>query len=191
MGPSEGPNPNLRSESQIPILSPAFCTDDGSNDRARTTVKFDTILVPTDFSPASLHALHYAIGFCKKFGSSLILLHVLEDLPVPTLTAYEGLDIAAYQERLNEDSRLHFERTVRETPDLGDINLTQKSRRGVPYMEIIDEATTSECDLIILATHGRSGLSHFLLGSVAEKIVRNSPCPVLTVKTPDFEFKKA
>jgi len=154
-------------------------------------MRFKNILVPTDFSDASRHAMHYAIGFCKKFGSSLCLLHVMEDLPVPTLSAYEGIDIGVYRERLEEDSKLQMERLIRETPDLGDINLKTKTRNGVPYMEIIDEAKESETDLIILATHGRSGLSHFLMGSVAEKIVRNSPCPVLTMKMPDFKFEEA
>ena len=154
-------------------------------------MKFTKILVPTDFSEGSRHALHYAVGFCKQFGSSLVLLHVIEDLPVPSLTGYEGLDLGIYQERLQADSSLQFERVVRETPDLGDIEVERRTRNGLPYLEIIEEARESRVDLIVLATHGRSGLSHFLLGSVAEKIVRNSPCPVLTMRMPEFQFKKA
>jgi nucleotide-binding universal stress UspA family protein len=154
-------------------------------------MKFDKILVPTDFSEGSAHALHYAIGFCKTYGSSLKLLHVIEDLPVPSLTGYEGLDVGVYQERLREDCSLQFERVIRGTPDLGDIAIERCTRHGVPYMQIIEEARESGCDLIVLATHGRSGLSHFLLGSVAEKIVRNAPCPVLTMKMPDFDFENA
>ena len=91
-------------------------------------MRFDRILVPTDFSESSRHALHYAIGFCKRFASSLTLVHVIEDLPVPTMTGYEGVDLTVYQDRLQEDCNLQFERMVRETPDLGDISVTQKIR---------------------------------------------------------------
>lgn len=154
-------------------------------------MRFQTILVPTDFSESSRHALHYAIDFSKKFGSRLVLLHVIEDLPVLASGAYEGINIAAYQQRLLQDSRDQFERLVRETPDLSDAETAQKVRNGVPYLEIIEEARETRADLIITSTHGRSGLTHFLMGSVAEKIVRNSPCPVLTVKMRDFAFKPA
>ncbi len=154
-------------------------------------MRFQTILVPTDFSDSSRHALHYAIDFSKRFGSKLILLHVIEDLPVLASGAYEGIDIGAYQARLLQDSRDQFERLVRETPDLSDAQIAQRIRNGVPYLEIIEEAKESDVDLIITSTHGRSGLTHFLMGSVAEKIVRNSPCPVLTVKKRGFEFQHA
>ena len=154
-------------------------------------MKFDTILIPTDFSPASRHAMHYAIGFAKRFNSHLDLLHVTEDVPALTYVDSVGFDMAHFQTRLKEDAEQEFERLVRETPDLGDLRHAIHLRSGVPYMEIISQAQDTKIDLIILATHGRSGLSHFLMGSVAEKVVRNSPCPVLTVKMPDFKFEQA
>ena len=154
-------------------------------------MKFQIILVPTDYSDSSKHALHYAIGFSKKFGSRLRLLHVIQDLPVLSSSTYEGLDLPLYQERLREDAKRQMEQLVRETPDLHDARIHETLRSGVPYLEIIEEARECKADLIITATHGRSGLTHFLMGSVAEKIVRNSPCPVLTVKTPEFAFESA
>ena len=154
-------------------------------------MRFDNILVPSDFSPSSQHAMHYAIDFAKRFNSNLELLHVTEDVPVLSYVDYEGFDLVQYQNRLREDADKEFERLLRETPDLGDLRCRTSITSGVPYMEIISAARDKDSDLIILATHGRSGLSHFLMGSVAEKVVRNSPCPVLTIKRPEFEFKQA
>ena len=154
-------------------------------------MQFNKILVPTDFSQSSRHALHYAIGFAKRFNTHLHLLHVTEDLPVLSYVDYEGFDLSRFTEHLREDAEKEFERLLRETPDLGDLRTTTKIRSGVSYPEIINEASDQECDLIILATHGRSGLSHFLMGNVAEKVVRNAPCPVLTVKVPEFRFEQA
>ena len=154
-------------------------------------MKFLNILIPTDFSDSSRHALHYGIGFAKRFNSQLDLLHVTENLPFPAGVDYEGVNVANIDNLLQKHAEQGFEQLIRETPDLGDLRKTTNIRSGVAYMEIINYASEASCDLIILATHGRSGLSHFLMGSVAEKVVRNSPCPVLTVKTPDFEFKQA
>ena len=154
-------------------------------------MRFRKILVPSDFSQASQHALHYAIGFAKCFNTQLRLLHVTEDLPVLSYVDYEGFDLSQFSVRIREDAEKEFERLLRETPDLGDLRTTTAIQSGVPYMAIINEAKEQDCDLIILATHGRSGLGHFLMGSVAEKVVRNSPCPVLTVKMPEFQFESA
>ena len=154
-------------------------------------MRFRKILVPSDFSQASLHALHYAIDFAKRFNTQLHLLHVTEDLPVLSYVDYEGFDLSGFAARLREDAEGEFERLLRETPDLGDLQTQTAIQSGVPYMAIINEAKEEDCDLIILATHGRSGLGHFLMGSVAEKVVRNSPCPVLTVKMPEFQFEPA
>lgn len=154
-------------------------------------MKFSNILIPTDFSDSSKHALHYGIGFAKRFNSALDMLHVTESLPFPAGVDYEGFEVANVASVLHEQAEQGFEQLVRETPDLGDLRHTTNIRAGVAYMEIINFAAEQKSDLIILATHGRSGLSHFLMGSVAEKVVRNSPCPVLTVKMPDFEFQQA
>ncbi len=154
-------------------------------------MRFDRILVPVDFSASSQHALHYAIDFAKRFNSALDLVHVVEIMPVLSYVDYEGIDLEGFQEQLQKDADSEFDRWLRETPDLGDLRSKTHIRRDVPYLEVIDASKDYKSDLIILATHGRSGLSHFLLGSVAEKVVRNSPCPVLTVKKPDFHFEQA
>jgi nucleotide-binding universal stress UspA family protein len=146
------------------------------------------ILVPTDFSKFSTNALTYAAAFAEKFGAELYLLHVVQNFammvpdsvnvvppigpPIAELTAAvkDALDRAV---RDNHLERLTVHRDVRE---------------GSAFYEIIQFAKEKDVDLIVMGTHGHSGLVHVLLGSVTEKVVRKSPCPVLTVRHPEHEF---
>jgi universal stress protein A len=140
------------------------------------------ILAPTDFSDNSTRAVRFAAELAEKFGAELVFLHVVQDLALvlpdavmPTPVATPNLDdmIAAAKTGIaNLVARL----------SLGGLNPKAEVRVGSPAAEIVAAASDLKADLLCVSTHGRTGLAHFLLGSVAEKIVRYSPCPVLTVR---------
>lgn len=156
-------------EAQIPAQS--IATD--------PIFKLQKILVPVDFSDCSNKAVEYAIAFAKQFGSELFLLHVVEPHPVvPEMGQYDPdmihdrrADLAALQKSIG--------RPVRSTASL---------RTGTPHMEIAGAAEDLGIDLVIIATHGRKGLSRVVLGSTTEKVVRHAPCPVLIVRETEREF---
>jgi len=136
-----------------------------------------TILHPTDFSERSEFALRLACALARDYSARLIVLHTVT---IPTAVFGEGVvppDIDAYQEEMSEKlQRL-------EVP-VADVDVERRLRRGDPVAEILRLAEDGACDLIVMGTHGRTGLGRLLMGSVAEQVVRRAPCPVLTVKTP-------
>ena len=146
------------------------------------------ILVPTDFSKHSHNALTYAAAFAEKFGAELYLLHVVQDL---ALFIPEAVSVAPPVtppiEQMTAAVREALDRAVREN-DLGRLTVHCEVREGTPFYEIIQFARETNIDLIIMGTHGHTGLAHVLLGSVTEKVVRKAPCPVLTVRDPEHEF---
>jgi nucleotide-binding universal stress UspA family protein len=146
------------------------------------------ILVPTDFSKHSQNALTYATAFAEKFGAELYLLHVVQDLAlfIPEAVSVAP-PIAPPVEQMTAAVREALDRVVREN-DLGRFQVHCEVREGTPFYEIIQFAKDTGIDLIIMGTHGHTGLAHVLLGSVTEKVVRKSPCPVLTVRHPEHEF---
>ena len=146
------------------------------------------VLVPTDFSDTADAAVRCAAGLAEAFGSSLTLLHVVEDAVMKGLTADVGGSAAR---RLLEDATREalaaLDRTLAQPP----LNRTGVDRAvvaGDPLDVILRYATEHGVDLIVIGTHGRTGLAHVLLGSVAERVVRTSPCPVLTVRTCQHAF---
>ncbi len=146
------------------------------------------ILVPTDFSKHSGNALTYATAFAEKFGAELYLLHVVQNLALfipEVVTAAPPL--APPVEQLTASVREALNRVI-EQNQLQRFNVHAEVREGHPFYEIIRFAKETDIDLIIMGTHGHSGLVHVLLGSVVEKVVRKAPCPVLTVRDPEHEF---
>src|SRR6266446_3910609 len=146
------------------------------------------ILVPTDFSKHSHNALMYAVAFAEKFGAELYLLHVVQDLALfipDAVTATPPL--APPVEQLTAAARAALEDVVRKSEFQG-VPHHSEVREGTPFYEIIRFAREADIDLIVMGTHGHSGLAHVLLGSVTEKVVRKAPCPVLTVRHPEHEF---
>jgi len=135
------------------------------------------ILSPVDFSLCSKKSLHYAAAFAKQFGAQLTLIFVLQSYP-PVLELAEIDPIAEARAEL-EDLRKSIAHIVPAEAVM---------RRGEPYREIIRAASELQIDLIILATHGRSGFARMLLGSTAEKVVRHAGCPVLVVRENEHEF---
>lgn len=141
---------------------------------------FKKILVPTDYSELSLAAMDYALSFSQVFGSQIYLLHTLDTIPVLALDTMDlTTETVIYETEKNAKNDLHLFAVSR----VGNIpNLVEVVRRGIAEDQIVKTAKEEEIDLIVMATHGRSGIAHVLLGSVAEKVVQRSPVPVLTVK---------
>lgn len=141
---------------------------------------FKKILVPTDYSELSLAAMDYALVFSQVFGSQIYLLHTLDTIPVLALDTMDlTTENVIYETEKNARNDLH----LFVISHVGNIpNLVEVVRRGIAEDQIVKLAKEEQIDLIVMATHGRSGIAHVLMGSVAEKVVQHSPVPVLTVK---------
>jgi nucleotide-binding universal stress UspA family protein len=146
------------------------------------------ILVPTDFSKHSEIAVSYATALAEKFSSEIHLIHVVQDLAVfvPDAVAVTP-PVAVPVEQFAAAARDALARAVREY-HLDRFTVHSEVREGPPFSEIVRYAKEAEVDLIVMGTHGHTGLVHVLLGSVTEKVVRKAPCPVLTVRHPEHEF---
>ncbi len=145
-------------------------------------VTLERILVPVDFSDCSLDALEYAALVAQQAKASLMLLHVLEPVSY-------GLDFTLGHIRTREQVRETWTKRLEElASSLKAIHVSVDSqlRGGLPADSILDSAQTLPCDLIVMGTHGRRGISHALSGSVAEAVLRKAHCPVLTVRSPKF-----
>jgi nucleotide-binding universal stress UspA family protein len=135
------------------------------------------ILVPLDFSEPADEALMYAITMAKQLQARITLLHVI-DIP-PLAGANLTTQMFAIEEAAQRAADVSLQR-VRDAGVQGESLVNQ----GIPWQEIVQQAKVIAADLIIMGTHGRTGLQHVFLGSVAEKVVRLAPCPVLVVRTP-------
>jgi nucleotide-binding universal stress UspA family protein len=138
-----------------------------------------SILHPTDFSEHSRYAFRLACSLARDHGAKLIVLHV-----VPTLGP-EFIPLGEGESRLQPEGfhqRLHDELHALHSPS--DIPLTHRLSEGDAVDEILRAAQQDGCDMIVLGTHGHTGLKRLLMGSVAEQVVRRASCPVLTVKAP-------
>jgi nucleotide-binding universal stress UspA family protein len=134
-----------------------------------------TILIPTDFSSSSRQALEVATSLAQEHRAKLVIVHVMEP---PTIYG-EGELVASFDDSDVEEARQQLEAVV---PADGSLPCEHKLMRGHAAEDILRAAETSGADLIVMGTHGRTGLTHLLMGSVAENIVRKARCPVLTVK---------
>lgn len=149
-------------------------------------IRLKTILVPTDFSECSDAAVSYGYALAEAFGATLHLLNVVQD-PYTLPWAAEGF--AAPIGDLLADWEAQANRRLAESvPAAAASKTVVKTHVGSPHSEIVRYAAHHGIDLIVLGTHGRGPLSHMLLGSVAERVVRTAPCPVLTVRHPQREF---
>jgi universal stress protein A len=146
-------------------------------------IEIQSILAPTDFSSHAEVALRYAVGLAERLGARLHLLHVLPDVvvpvgPDPTLTPSLPPEYYTETEEQSRQALLHLiDATWGKAP-----SIEVSVRWGSPVDSIVGYAADHKIDLVVIATHGRTGLSHVLLGSVAERIVREAPCPVLTIR---------
>jgi len=151
------------------------------------TIRLQKILLPTDFSKHSAAATKYACELATKFDAELHLLHTLEQHIASTPEFGMGLALPRY---INE-SRAAAEKALAGVLDpkwSAGRTVIQAVIDGTPKVEIIRYASKQNIDLIVLSTHGRTGLPHLMMGSVAESVVRTSPCPVLTVRPEGHQF---
>jgi nucleotide-binding universal stress UspA family protein len=144
--------------------------------------KFAKILVPTDFSERAAGAVRHAKSIGEKFGSEIRLLHVLPDMSVVLPEAVVPAPVQPPDMAELQANAVDGLKKVVQEFGLDKLNVTFEARIGSPADEIVDAAKGWGADLVSLGTHGRTGLSHLLLGSVAERVVRTAPCPVLTCR---------
>ena len=148
------------------------------------------ILVPVDFSDTSKKALQYAVPFAAQFGASITLLHVIEPFALPAELGYVPPEVEQAGRTAMKASLENLAERCQQ--QLGIKCRSQASvRMGVPWHEITTAARASAADLIIIATRGRTGIQHVLVGSTAERVVRHAPCPVLVVREREREFVNA
>jgi nucleotide-binding universal stress UspA family protein len=140
-------------------------------------------LVPIDFSEYADQALAYAIRLASTLDAQLTLLHVMQPLPMAGVDMGVTLP-ATYLQEVEAEVQRSMEVALARVTAAGLIGECVVLY-GVPFQEIVDTAKARQVDLIIMGTHGRTGLLHVLLGSVAEKVVRLAPCSVLVVRTDD------
>jgi nucleotide-binding universal stress UspA family protein len=146
-------------------------------------LSFNAIVVPTDFSDHSLRALAYAIGLAEKYEASVNMIYVHEPALQVSDMAWVGVDERSLKEEHVKQAHGNIERIKREQIPTG-LSARVEVRTGNAVDEIIRYADEVNADMIVMATHGRSGLSHILMGSTAEQVIRKASCPVLTLKHP-------
>jgi universal stress protein A len=148
---------------------------------------FKKIVCPVDFSEFTDEILAYAVTIAKHFESELHLIHVIPNLNY--FTPYESFltpeNLVAIERNIEGEVEKDFDKIMKKF----DFPFTRIIKTGVTFVEIIDYIKDQGIDLVVMGTHGRSGIEHILIGSVAEKVVRKSPCPVLTVRPKDKTFK--
>jgi nucleotide-binding universal stress UspA family protein len=150
----------------------------------RAMKPFSKILVPVDFSPHSSRALQLASDLSRRYDAGVELAHVYHPMAYALPDGFVLFSSAQLSAMLVEFGSL-LEQAKQEALAAGAVRVSTKLLQGVPFAEIIDFAQESGCDLIVMGTHGRTGLKHALLGSVTERVVRKAPCPVLTVRLSD------
>lgn len=149
-------------------------------------INIKNILCPIDYSVYSEKALEYAIEFAEKYQAKLYLIHVL-DIRIYDMNDPDLYNVSIVDKDTIDRLKERLLRCIRE--DIKEkISVEAVVVQGVPFTEIIRAAKEYMVDLIVLGTHGRTGLSQAIMGSVAERVVRKSPCPVLTIRHPEHEF---
>ncbi len=141
---------------------------------------YSEILFPTDGGPASQTALDHAIDHAERYDARLHTLYVVDT------TAYASLDAGAETvlSALRQEGETALQ-AVAERAEDADVSVVSEIISGSPHKQLTDYAESNDIDLIVMGTHGRTGLDRYLLGSVTERVVRTADMPVLTVRVPD------
>ena len=148
-------------------------------------LKLKSILVPLDFSETAQKALVYACKFAEQFGAKIILLAVVEPFVSPDFAAFP---LVMEPEKVTRATQARLDTLIKKAGLPRRLIERTLVRHGSPFYEITEAARTLKVDLIVLTTHGHSGLKRVLLGSTAERVVRHAPCPVLVVREHEHEF---
>ena len=149
------------------------------------------ILVPIDFSDYSKSALKYAVNYCKNFKAEMNLIYVVEPVIYPPDFSMGQIAIPSVNVEWDERAKQELDKLAKEQIPEG-VPVKTIIKTGKPFVEIVETARELDIDLIIISTHGRTGVEHILFGSTAEKVVRKAPCPVLTLREPikGFNYKE-
>lgn len=149
------------------------------------------ILVPIDFSDYSKSALRYSVNFAKSFNASITLIYVVEPIIYPPDFSMGQIAIPTINTEWDERAKEELDKLAK-TEIPAELQVKTMIKTGKPFVEIIETAKEENADLIIIATHGHTGVEHILFGSTAEKVVRKAPCPVLTLREPikGFNYKE-
>jgi nucleotide-binding universal stress UspA family protein len=139
------------------------------------------ILAPTDFSELSNQGLTSALELAEAFDAKLLLLHVVEPPPYPVEGIVPSQLGPTLLDDLERQASSDLARTLYEAQG-SKVGVARRVVVGIPYRKIVEVAEEEKSDLIVMTTHGRTGLSHLVVGSVTEKVVRTAPCPVLTIR---------
>lgn len=155
--------------------------------RTPLSAKAKRFLVPTDFSPGAAKAAEEALALAARFGACIFFLHVLNPTPLYLYGDEDTLGPSLPIPRLTPEDIEDDWQSFLSTLPLGKIAWENRTEEGRAANKILEHAETIEADAIVMGTHGRSGLAHMLLGSVAEEVTRAAPCPVLTIRPEAFQ----
>ncbi len=154
-------------------------------------INIKTILLPTDGSECSHKAMNYAVSFAKQYGGKIVALNVI-DQRLEEQTRNAVIEIGhELMQRLHDGYAREARRILQEVAEAGakaGVHVETRLIKGIPSDEIVRLGGELPADLIVIGTHGHTGVSHLLLGSVAEKVVRRAPCPVLSVQREEHDF---
>jgi nucleotide-binding universal stress UspA family protein len=151
-------------------------------------MKIKTILFPTDFSNGARAAMDHAISLAGDYQAKLILLYVIQDISIAEWYVPSTLAVTNLVEDMQKSAWQEMDKWIAEVS--AKVKDAEKMVvRGVPFAEIIQTAKDKKADLIVIGTHGRTGIDHMLFGSTAEKVVRKASCPVLTVRIAGKDIK--
>jgi nucleotide-binding universal stress UspA family protein len=152
-------------------------------------VTLKNILVATDFSEPSEAAFLYGREFAVRLGATLHVLHVAPNILISNLPAENYLASAPdIRQEIEDDARRQLHHMLVDTDGSGPGAIPVVVAASSPAMAIVEYAKEHEIDMIVMGTHGRGALAHLVMGSVAERVVRLAPCPVLTVRHPERDF---
>jgi nucleotide-binding universal stress UspA family protein len=151
-------------------------------------IKVKKILYPTDFSEPSKLALDYAVEYAKQFNASLEILHVMFDETQVVSFYLPQVTMQTLSADIEQGAEKQIEEFCKSQTQLEGVDYSCKLLKGTPFIEIIKRAKEIDADMIVIGTHGRTGMDHVLFGSTAEKVARKAPCPVFIVRPGTANF---
>jgi nucleotide-binding universal stress UspA family protein len=149
-------------------------------------IEIKKVMVPVDFSRESMLAAKFAVSIAMEYGAELFVVHVVRPMnptvraSVPDFEALQATVMKSAQEDLDKVIPGEIKKSLKKVNEI--------LLEGEPHIEIPEKAKELGVEMLVIATHGRTGLSHVLLGSVAERVIRHAPCPVLVVRNPMDKF---